>query len=119
MGSLMKKAISEQEHRDQEEGFMKKHDNHQESSDSFVVDIESLSSHHHATGTDRDVTANSRITMQRSFSRKGSIRGDRNSITLASPAVADDISNGGLYKESRFANPSLSQLNPLSDLIEG
>lgn len=41
-----------------------------EESDSFVIDMESFSH-----GGNKEITANSRITLPRSFSRKGSLRG--------------------------------------------
>ncbi|XP_010267768.1 PREDICTED: uncharacterized protein LOC104604898 [Nelumbo nucifera] len=51
-----------------------------ERSDSFVVDMESL-----CRGIDKDVTANSRITLQRNLSRKGSQRGERRITATLSP----------------------------------
>ncbi|XP_010240932.1 PREDICTED: uncharacterized protein LOC104585675 isoform X2 [Nelumbo nucifera] len=71
-------------------------------SESFVLDMESL-----ARSTEKDVTANSRITLQRSLSRKGSQREERKmTATLSSistsergdstiVASADDDSNKG------------------------
>lgn len=58
--------------------------------DSFTVDMDRLS---HLT--DKDKTANSRITMQRSFSRKGSLqRGNEKKINPSSPANDRDANIG-------------------------
>ncbi|GAB4826672.1 hypothetical protein Ancab_033568 [Ancistrocladus abbreviatus] len=54
-------------------------------SDSFILDLESFSN-----GIDRDFTTNSRITLQRSFSRKGPQRGGDRKIGL-SPDDERDI----------------------------
>ncbi|KAF5474724.1 hypothetical protein F2P56_006596 [Juglans regia] len=54
-------------------------------SDSFVIDMESLS-----PGANKEITANSRITLQRSLSRKGSQRaGEKKIIPITTAAAAD------------------------------
>ncbi|KAG6641612.1 uncharacterized protein LOC122277621 isoform X2 [Carya illinoinensis] len=55
-------------------------------SDSFVIDMESLS---HG-GANKEITANPRITLQRSLSRKGSQRvGEKKIIPMTTAAAAD------------------------------
>ncbi|KAK9265415.1 hypothetical protein L1049_001664 [Liquidambar formosana] len=56
-----------------------------EKSDSFVVDIESFSH-----GTDKDRNANSRITLQRSLSRKGCQRGGEKRTSSSATANERD-----------------------------
>ncbi|KAF5182319.1 hypothetical protein FRX31_028099 [Thalictrum thalictroides] len=61
-------------------------------SDSFIVDIENLS----IGSVNKDISANSRISLQRNLSRKGSQRVERNKTTLASSGVTDGSSNACL-----------------------
>ncbi|PIA31909.1 hypothetical protein AQUCO_04700047v1 [Aquilegia coerulea] len=79
-----------------------------EMSDSFIVDIENLS-----IGSVKDISANSRISLQRNLSRKGSQRGERNKTTLASSGVTDGTSNacltaGGCDSDTSILSPKVS-----------
>ncbi|RVX08019.1 hypothetical protein CK203_014894 [Vitis vinifera] len=82
---------------DQVNGFQYK----TEKSDSFVVDMEGF-----PNGVNKDTTANSRITLQRSLSRKGSQRGGEkkpNSVaSIDADAVLATSSPRGTFNKSRL-----------------
>ncbi|KAK6268952.1 hypothetical protein QUC31_013112 [Theobroma cacao] len=68
-------------------------------SDSFVIDMESFS---HG-GANKEINPNSRITLQRNLSRKGSQRGDKKMIT---PSYTNPNSSSSVNDRDSFAATS-------------
>ncbi|KAL6282120.1 hypothetical protein ACE6H2_013049 [Prunus campanulata] len=76
-------------------------------SDSFVIDMESFSH-----GTDKDITPNSRVSMQRNLSRKWSQRDGEKKINYTAISTDRDVLAGG-------ASSPLGSSTPKSPLAMG
>ncbi|KAM1005083.1 hypothetical protein ACFX2I_005181 [Malus domestica] len=79
-------------------------------SDSFVIDMESFS---HG-GTDKDATANSRVSMQRNLSRKWSQRGGEKKIICKGVSNDKEVSSTTSSPVATIVGSSTPEKSPLA-----